>query len=107
MALSDEPSMAELGRMLQALKEQIADAITKMREDRTHAEATFVRRDVYESDRRATAIRDVEAQKDLDELQRHREADANWRRQIMLAVAVLAITSLVTIAIAVSNYMAR
>lgn len=99
--------MGEVLRRVDDLVRQITDVASKMREDRAHAEQTFVRRDVYESDRRATAIHEVEAQKDVDELQRHREADLNWRRQASLAYALLAITTLVTIALAVSNYLAR
>lgn len=102
-----EPTMSEVVRRLDDLRLQIIDTVAKMRDDKRHADDTFVRRDVYESDRRAIAIQAVEAQKDVDELSRHREADAQWRRQIMLAVAVLAITSLVTVAIAISNYLAR
>lgn len=102
-----EPTMGELMRRVEDLVRQITDVSNKMREDRIHAEATFVRRDVYDANRAAEALRDLDAQKDLDELTRHREADAQWRRQIMLAVAVLAITTLVTVAIAISNYISR
>ena len=71
----NEPTMAEIFRLLTDLKVQLTSMEARMRDDRRHAEETFVRRDVYESDKRATAIRDVESQKDLDELTRHREVD--------------------------------
>jgi hypothetical protein len=99
--------MAEIFRLLTDIKVQMTGLENRIRDDRRHTEETFVRRDVYESDKRATSIRDVEAQKDLDELQRHREADVNWRRQVMLSIAVLALGSLVTVALAVSNYVTR
>jgi hypothetical protein len=99
--------MGELMRRVEELVRQITDVSNKMREDRIHAEATFVRRDVYDANRAAEDRRNIEASKDVDDLNRHREADAQWRRQIMLAIAVLAITTLVTVAIAVSNYVAR
>lgn len=99
--------MGELMRRVEDLVRQITDVSNKIREDRLHAEATFVRRDVYDANRFADDRRNLESAKDVDELNRHREADAQWRRQVMLAIAVLAITTLVTVAIAVSNYLAR
>jgi hypothetical protein len=99
--------MGELMRRVEDLVRQITDVSNKMREDRIHAEATFVRRDVYDANRAAEDRRNIEAQKDVDDLNRHREADAQWRRQVMLALATMAIGLMVTIAIAVSNYLAR
>lgn len=102
-----EPTNGEVMRRLDEVARQLTDVANKMREDRLHAESTYVRRDVYDSDRKAEAIRGVEAQKDVDELQRHREADAQWRRQVTLALALTALTAIVTIALAISNYLAR
>jgi hypothetical protein len=103
----NEPTIAEIGRLLAGLKEQLTGIETRMRDDRRHVEETFVRRDVYESDKRATAIRDVESTKDLEEIQSERKADAAWRRQIMLALAVLTLGFLGTLALNLSTHLAR
>jgi len=102
-----EPTPGEITRWLENLQRQITDVLAKVVEDRRHADDVYMRRDVYNSDQRGDALGLAEVQRDVDDLKRHRETDALWRRQIMLAVAVLAITSLVTVAIAVSNYLAR
>jgi hypothetical protein len=104
---SDPPTLGEILRRLEDAIRQISELAKQMREDRVYANQTYVRQDVYNANRTADELRVLEAQKDLDEVNRLREVDNNWRRQIMLAVAILSITTLVTIAIAISNYMSR
>src|ERR1700754_155213 len=99
--------MGEVLRRVDDLVREIKALAEQMRDDRVHAAQTFVRLDVYASDRRGDALAVTEAQKDLAEMQSNAKADANWRRQVMLALAVLAITTLVTVGIAISNYLAR
>jgi hypothetical protein len=99
--------MGEILRRLDDVVGQVASIAGRLHEDRLRAETTYVRLDVYNSDRRGDSDRRHDLQRDLDDLQRHNETDAQWRRQMLLAFAVLALTSLVTIALAISNYLAR
>jgi len=103
----NEPTNGEVMRRVEELIRQVQALADLAREDRRHAAETYVRRDVYEANRATETIRSVEAQKDMDEIQRHREVDAQWRRQMVLAVSGLAIASLISIAGIISNYLAR
>jgi hypothetical protein len=103
----NDPTMGEILRRLDDVVGQVASIAGRLHEDRLRAETTYVRLDVYNADRRGEDRANAEIQRDLDDLKRHNDTDAQWRRQMLLAFAVLAITSLVTIALAISNYLAR
>jgi hypothetical protein len=103
----NEPTMGEVLRRLDDVARQLDATAKRMHEDRLRAEQTFVRLDVYNSDRRGDERALSEVQRDVQDVQEDRKTDVNWRRQVMLALACVAITAIVTAALAVSNYLAR
>lgn len=127
--MPDEPTLGEIGWRLDALTAQIVALAVEIREDRASAAATFVRQDVAIRERefgQALAanlnsdlgelkrgwqadVAEIKRERDADaaEIKRKRETDVAWHRQTTLTLAVLAITSLITIGIATFNLLAR
>lgn len=125
MTLANEPTMGEVMRRLDEVARQLAGLAEQMQrdrvaataqalEDRKHAEETFLRHDVYVANRSTDQANRAADQgmvanlfQDIKGIEKDRETDVAWRRQIILAVTLLTITTLVTVAIAVSNLLAR
>lgn len=113
--------MGEVLRRLDEVSRQLLDLAREMKEDRDKAAAMFVHQAVYNerektyiaqrlADQAVVAdlhgdIKQVETSlsRDIDTLRDGRKADQDWRRQVLLTIAVLAISTLVSIVLAVIN----
>jgi hypothetical protein len=104
---NDEPTMGEVLRRLDEVSRQLLDLAAQMREDRDKAAATFVRQDVYQAQRIADQAVVADLNGDIRAVNKARESDAGFRRQVWLTMGALAITTLVTIVIAIFNFVAK
>ena len=104
---ADEPTMGEVIRRLDAIAAQLTEVVKEIKDDRAQNAATFVRQDVYHANRKADQAVVANLNQDIGGLQADRKADAAWRRQSNLTLAVLAISSLVSIALALTGLLTR
>ncbi len=65
----------------------------------------YVRKDVYQANQRADTARWAEHDKDHETLNKERDSDATFRRQVLLWGAGLTITTLVTVGLFVASIM--
>lgn len=103
--MPDEPTLGEVMRRLDAVSRTLGDIAQQMREDRQHAAATYVRRDVFDEARRAdqSAVREVA--KDLDTMEVDRKKNADFRRQMGLALAVCVLGIFGSVGISLFNLL--
>jgi hypothetical protein len=115
--------MGEVLRRLDEVSRQLLDLAAQMREDRDKAFTTFVQQAVYNEREKTYAaqrladqavvadlhgdIKTVETSlgRDVEAIRKERQADAGFRRQVWLTMGALAITTLVTIVIAIFTYV--
>lgn len=84
---------SDLTKRLDALSESLA--------------ATYVPRGEYEA-RRETLNQHIKSlEKDIEDMRQQEKADVSFRRQVSLSLGLLAITTLVTISIAITNMLTR
>jgi hypothetical protein len=120
-----EPTTGEVLRRLDEVSRQLVDLAREMKEDRAKAYAIFVQQEVYnEREKTYTAqrladqavvadlhgdIKKVETNigRDVEAIRKERQSDAGFRRQVWLTMGALAITTLVTIVIALLNFVTR
>ena len=101
-----EPTMGEVVRRLEDIAKQIERTSNDIRTDRAEQARTYVRQDVYTSDKRSEGLaRDAiaRAAKELED--RLDKADA-FKRQIVAGVSVGAILLVVNIIIGMSALLA-
>jgi hypothetical protein len=115
---NDEPTMGEILRRLDQTAAQLANIVERLERRDTYIEENFVRQRVWVEARKgdqamvANLNQDIAVEKserlaDVKTLRDERKSDANWRRQQNLSVAILAITTLVSIALTITNLVAR
>jgi hypothetical protein len=120
-----EPTTGEVLRRLDEVSRQLVDLAREMKEDRAKAYAIFVQREVYNEREKTYAaqrtadqavvadlhgdIKKVETNigRDVEAIRKERQSDAGFRRQVWLTMGALAITTLVTIVIALLNFVTR
>lgn len=90
-----------------SLQNQLASLTEELREERRSNERIYVRKDVYASDQKLNKSRMEDIEEDIDQINKRHDEELGFRRQVLLAGALLAITTLVSIAIAISNLLAR
>lgn len=116
--MPEEPTLGEVLRRLNEYVEQQAKIIDRLDRMVSDNAATYVRQDVYVAQRLAdqTTVANfhqdigtvrAEVERDITAIKEERTADLAFRRQVMLALAGVAIASLVSIAIAIINTLAR
>lgn len=103
----NEPTMGEVLRRLDEVSRQLLDLAGQMRDDRDKAAATFVRQDVYQAQRIADQAVVADLHGDIRSINKSRESDAGFRRQVWVTIGTLSISMLVTIVIAIANFVAR
>jgi uncharacterized membrane protein len=132
----DPPNLGEVLRGLEALRQDVAALIAEMKADRAENARIYVRSDVYlerskvHDQNVADIHRDIgsldkkidaeavktqaavdkakaEAQAKFTVLETERKTDIAWRRQMLLAVGLCAVTTVVTIVLFVLNYVSR
>ncbi|WP_311208714.1 MULTISPECIES: hypothetical protein [unclassified Aeromicrobium] len=106
--MADEPTLGEVMRRLDELVRTIASLAGEMREDRAHASATYVRRDVYLAERLADQAAVTDVVRDLDQLQKATQerdaADKAFRRQASLVAAGAALGLVGSIVLSVAGW---
>jgi len=101
--MSDEPTLGEAVRRLDDVARRL-DTITQRLDRRdTYIEENFVRASVWLEARKADQAMVSNLAQDIGAVQQDRRSDAGFRRQVLLALSVLAVTTLVSIALAVAN----
>ena len=100
-----QPSPAEIMRRLDDVVKRFEDVSKDVREFRNWAERLYVPRGEWVEGRRADQgyIKDVAG--DVADLKKKAEADATWRRQILLAFAVAAFSAIVSVALFVATFV--
>lgn len=101
--MSDEPTLGEVVRRLDQVATQLTGIVDRLERRDTYIEENFLRESVWTEARKADQAMVANLYQDIGALQKDRETDAGWRRQVLLTIAVLAISSLVSIALAVAN----
>jgi hypothetical protein len=106
-----EPTLAEATRRFEEatkrLSGEMAELTREMREERRTNAETYVRRDVYASDTRAYEAEHREMRNDIAAIEKAREVDQNWRRNVSLALAITVLGSLTSIGLAIFAYITR
>ena len=105
--MPDDPTLGEILRRLDELSRQLIDLTREIKEDRTVAATTYVRQDVYLAQRLSDQAVVADLHGDISAVREERKKDNDWRRQLNLALATLAITVLVSISLAIVNFVAR
>lgn len=95
-----EPTLGEVMRRLDDTARTLRDHAAALAADRAYAAQTYVLQKVYEVSTNAL-------QDDIDDLRKARDAEQNFRRQALLGAAFLAITTVVSIALAIANLLTR
>lgn len=114
MAGIDEPTLGEVLRGLEALRQTVGQLVAEIKQDRTDAAKTYLRQDVYIAEKRASnaVVSDLQSDiatvktelgRDIEAMKAERRADADKRRQMWLAIAAMFITMLGIITAAILN----
>lgn len=98
---------AEIMRRLDDVSRQLVDVVSQLREDRMAAAKLYVTREVHTLSRERDNAAREEVAKDVFELKTENKRNSDFKRQVILGSAFLAATSLVTMSVAISNYLAR
>jgi hypothetical protein len=93
--MADEPTVGELMRQVEALVGQVRDVAQQLRTD-------YVRRDVYTASR-LSDVRRIEKIEEKDEIRDKNASDT--RRQLLVGLALVAATALLSILLTVNNYV--
>lgn len=116
--MTDEPTMGEVIRRLDAIAGQLTDVVRELKDDRRLNAQTFVRQDVYTAQRRAdhAVVADVagdviavrkELGRHVDGQAEKQRADAAFRRQVFLGLALTGGGWLLTIALFIATFVLR
>ena len=105
--MADEPTLGEVIRRLDAITAQLTEVVREIKDEREKNAATFVRQDVYVAQRQADAAVVADLHSEIRGVKEDRKRDVDWKRQQNLALAGLAITTLVSIALAVIGFIVR
>lgn len=99
MAAEDEYIRKELARL--------ADAYSSLARDIHHLDEKFLPRREWVESRKADQAMVANLNQDIGELRSSRNADAGFRRQVWLTMGALAISTMVTIVIAIANFVSK
>jgi hypothetical protein len=103
----NEPTLHEVVRRLDDVAHQITNLVTKIDNDRRRDADTYVNRDVYREYQRLVDATFKSISDDIGDLEKARDTDQAWRRQVALALALSVGSSLVTVAIALISILTR
>jgi hypothetical protein len=101
-----EPTMGEVVRRLEEVSGQLQRTSEDIRTDRTEQARTYVRQDVYNSDKRSEELARESIAKDTVELEARLDKADAFKRQIMAGVSVGAILLVINVVIALSALLA-
>lgn len=95
-----EPSLNELVRYLDQMRQSFDRLTEQLEKFKEKADRNYVTRELHDLARAADKAEVVEVAKDVEEIKRTRAKEADFRRTVQLALAGIALTSLVSIALA-------
>jgi len=104
---NDEPTMGEVIRRLDAIALQLTEVVREIKDDRAENAKTFVRQDVYMAQRQSDAAVVADLHGEVRAVKAARDKDVETQRTRNLTLAVLAITTIVSIALGIANILAR
>jgi len=110
----NEPTLGEVLRRIDTLTAQVADLVREIKEDRIAAERTYMRQDLYVTERRTIEANIADVRSDITTvsersdgrfktIEERLQADADRRRQMWLTIAGLTITLVLGIAALIVN----
>lgn len=102
-----EPAMGEVMRRLDATARQMVEISADLRSSHIQNAATYVSREFFTEARGGDQRRVADLGDDIATLAKARAGDATFRRQALLAMAVMGLTVVANIFIAVANLLAR
>ena len=94
-------------RRLDEVAAQMLRILAEIAADRSRAEQLYVLREAWSLAREADGRRVQEVEGDVIQLQKDRDGDLTYRRQILLALAVASLSAIVSTAIAIFAFLAR
>lgn len=114
--MTNEPTLGEALRRLDDVSRELKELAREMKADRADAAKLYVNQGVYLAERQAMEYQiadlhgdlkkvEIATGKEITDLKRARQGDTDARRQVWLAVATLAVGSLVTIAVTIVNLL--
>jgi len=91
--------------MSASLSARMAEVLVELKEFRRDIDVTYARRETMLAWREADrgALNDVV--KDVEDLRKRGDADAAWRRQMLLGLGTTILMSLVTLAVALISFL--
>lgn len=105
--MSDEPTLGEVVRRLDDVTRQLVGIVDRLERRDTYIEENFVRTIVYVEARKADQAMVANLAQDIGGLQKERDTDQNFRRQVLLGFAVGGVGWLLTIALFVITFVTR
>jgi len=125
----DPPNLGEVLRRIDDLSRQIVSLVSELKEDRAQAAKVYLRADVYNAERNAQNAIVADLHRDLGNsdaklraemtmlrtdqdtkfaaIETDRKGDLAWRRQVLLFMAGIAISSLLSIVGLILTYTGR
>lgn len=98
---AEPPTLGEVLRRLDQVSvqvsEQFASLAREIKEDRAAASSTYVRQDVFMSERRVLESNIKDIHSDVTTIKEDRKSDIGWRRQFSLWLAGLAVMSILSL----------
>lgn len=105
--MADEPTIGEVIRRLDSIALQLTEVVKEIKDDRADNAKTFVRQDVYIAQRQADQAVVADLHGDIRTVKADRQKDTESQRQRNLTMAVLAISSVISIALGIAGILAR
>lgn len=94
----DPPHLGEVMRRLDSVVAQLSQIAAEMKQDRAEAAKTYVRQDLYLAQRQADAAVVADLNGDIQSIKSDRTGDQQQRRQMLMWLGTLTVTTLLTVA---------
>lgn len=98
---------AEIMRRIDELVKTISDLVVQMREDRLTNAQLYLRREFYEEARKSDQKDIGEVAKDVEETQKEKKRNDDFKRTVALGFALFALTTIASLGLALTNFLAR
>lgn len=105
--MTDEPTLGEVIRRLDEYVSQQQRILDRLEHMATDNAATYVRQDVYIAQRQADQAIVADLHGDIQTVKADRQKDADSQRQRNFTMAILAVSTLVSIALGIAGILAR
>ncbi len=98
---------AEIMRRLDEVVKTLSELARDMREERISNAALYLKRETFDGLRGWDQAIVAGVRKDVEEMQNEQTKAADFRKQMIFTLALFAMTTVVTLGVAVSNLMSR